>query len=204
MIGQIGYLGQVSPRVGLASAALYLVGTSAGAFVLGAGLGSVGLGARWLLDLGDAADAPVLIVVLGVLAVLGGLTDLGLLPFSLPQPTRQLPRHWLAVLGPYWTGLLWGLHVGVGRHTRVGYAMYYVLLAWIVLAGRPALGGLVLATYGLAHGVLLLMEVAGIACGKLDLLGGLLGVRRAELFFPFTGGTQLACGLLLLGQVVGR
>src|SRR5438067_6333725 len=121
MIGQIGYLGQVSRRVGIVSAALYILGATSGACLLGLTCGGLGWGNRWLFDLGPASHTAGLLLGMAGLAVLGGLWDLGIIPLSLPEPIKQLPRHWLAVFGPYKTSFLWGLHVGIGRKTRVGY-----------------------------------------------------------------------------------
>src|SRR5215813_4851848 len=158
MIGQIGYLGKVSCRIGIISAGLYALGASLGGLFLGSVYGVVGMGTRWLLY-GYVAPGSATPFVIGVLAVAGGLWDLGVIPVCLPEPIKQLPRHWLAVFGPYRTSFLWGLHVGIGRKTRVGSTLYYVLIAWIVLSSRPLFGALVLGLYGLSHGLFLIIEV---------------------------------------------
>ena len=140
-------------------------------------------------------------LTLGLVALLGAARDLDLVPLSwMPQPTRQLPRHWMAVLGPYRTSALWGLHVGMGRKTRVGHALYYFLVMWIVLGGSPMFGGLVLATYGLAHGAFFSVEIMGIAYLRLHPLEGLLGMERSDFFFRLSGMSLLASGIYLLAH----
>jgi hypothetical protein len=207
MIGQIGYLGQVSRRIGLVSATLYAFGAASGALVLGFAFGVAGIVIGWLLNASFEPFEPYETVprlIVGGLALLGGLWDLGAIPLRLPEPTKQLPRHWLAVLGPYRTSFLWGLHVGIGRKTRTGSALLYVLTVWILLVGDAAYGARVLSIYGLSHGLLLIAEVAGIATGRMDPLQGLLGLRRSEFFFRYSGLALLACGIFLLAPSVQR
>lgn len=204
MIGQIGYLGQVSRRIGIVSAVLYAVGAVCGALLLGLVFGVVGLGTRWLFHLGYVAPGAAPHFVVGGLAILGGLLDLGAIPVRLPEPIKQLPRHWLAVLGPYRTSFLWGLHVGIGRKTRVGSTLYYVLIAWIVLIGSPLFGALVLGLYGLSHGLLLIAEVGGIALRATDPLQGLLGVARSDFLFRYAGVALLLCGVFLIAHPLFR
>jgi hypothetical protein len=205
MIGEIGYLGQVSPRVGIGSAALYVCAITSGALVLGFSLGSLGLGVRWVLDLDYTFDAPGLTRALGVVAILGAARDLGLLPMSwMPQPSKQLPRHWMAVFGPYRTSLQWGFYVGIGRKTRAGYALYYFLVLWVLVSGNPVFGGLLLATFGLVHGLFLLVEVAGIAYRKLSPIDGLLGINRSDFLFRYSGLSLLGSGLYLLVYAAAR
>src|SRR5436190_540001 len=79
------------------------------------------------------------------------------------------------VLGPYRTGFIWGFSVGMLRNTRVGYALYYVMVLWILFAGRPLSAAMVMAIYGGSQGLLLVIEVAGIARGILSLQDGLFG-----------------------------
>jgi hypothetical protein len=203
MIGQIGCLVQVSQRIGIASAGLYMLGATLGGLALGLALGVLGYGLRWLFELPDTAQSPGLMFLVAGLTMLGGLWDLGVVPWSLPQPIKQLPRHWLRILGPYRTSFLWGLHVGFGRKTRVGYALYYVVTIWIVLTGGPVHGALLLAAYGFSHGLLLLTEVIGIGAGKLDLLDGLFGVDRGNFFFRYSGFALLAVSLFLLTHARG-
>jgi hypothetical protein len=198
MIGQIGYLGQVSRRIGIVSAVLYEIGAVSGASLLGLVFGAVGMGTRWLFHLDYLAPSAAPQFVIGGLALLGGLLDLGAIPARLLEPSKQLPRHWLAVFGPYRTSFLWGLHVGIGRKTRVGSTLYYILIAWIVLVGNPRFGALVLGLYGLSHGLLLIAEVSGIALRTTDPLQGLLGLARSDFLFRYAGVALVLSGVFLL------
>jgi hypothetical protein len=154
-----------------------------------------------MLELDSSPHLKWLMSTLGFFALPGAARDLGLVPLSwMPQPIRQLPRQWMAVLGPYKASALWGLHVGIGRRTRVGYALYYFLVMWVVLRGTPIVGALVLATYGLAHGLLLSLEITGIAYHRLDRLDGLLGMDRSDFLFRFSGISLLASGIFLLAR----
>jgi hypothetical protein len=199
MIGQIGYLGKVSLRVGLASALLYTLGAASGAAVVGLLLGSLGLGARWLLDLGYEAHPPGVLLPVGCLALLGGLRDLGVVPLRLPQPAKQVPRGWLEVFGPRTVGFLWGASIGLALNTMIQYSLYYVVALWVLLAGSPLLGAQVLAVYGFTQGAVLVLDVLAMARDS-GRSGGLLGWGRTGFFFRFGGAALLACGVFLVAR----
>jgi hypothetical protein len=199
MIGQIGYLGKVSLPVGVTSALLYTLGATLGASLIGLGLGALGLAGRWLLDLGHEANTPGVLLPVACLALVGGLRDLGFLRFRLPQPAKQVPRGWMEVFGPHKTGFLWGFAVGLAFSTMIQYTLYYVVALWILLAGSPLLGAQVLALYGLAQGVLLILDVLAMAADT-ERSAGLLGWGRTGFFFQFGGAVLLACSVFLAAQ----
>jgi hypothetical protein len=197
MIGQIGYLGQVSLRNRVFVAFLYTLGVTLGAALVGAALGSAGLAGRWLLGLGYNAGTPGVLLPMAALALVGALRDLGLLSFRLPQPMRQVPQGWLAVFGPHRTGFLWGFHVGLAYTTLIQYSLYYVVAFWVLLAGDPWLGAAVLAVYGLAQGALLVLDV--LVVGTIPRRAyGLLGSERRAHFYSMSGAALLAATLLLI------
>lgn len=201
MIGQIGYLGQVSSRVGIVTALLYTAGATIGAALVGLALGAVGAGARWALGLSWGPPGPGLLLLVAGLALVGGLRDLGFLRFRLPQPPKQVPRGWLEVFGPHRTGFLWGLAVGLAYTTMIQYSLYYVLAFWILLMGSPLVGAAALAIYGFAQGALLTADVLAIAVdGRWE--AGLLGRGRTGFFFLLSGAALLALAVLLAGQSV--
>src|SRR5579862_9554514 len=144
MIGMIGYLGKVSPRKGLVSALLYALGTTIGATIVGFIFASIGFFCRWLLGCGGAIYTPGVLIPVGLASVFGGLRDLKFFRMVLPQPQTQVPASWWPVLGPYKTGFLWGLFVGLFFQTRIQYALYYVVALWVILIGQPYFGAQVL------------------------------------------------------------
>ena len=201
MIGEIGYLGQVSKRVGILSAALYNVGTTLGAGLLGLCLGSIGFALRWLLDDLHTLNSPTLLIPVALLSLIGGLNDIGILHLGTVGPIRQLPRSYMYVFGPYKTGFLWGLFVGMSYRTRFGYALYWVLGIWALFAGSPLLGMGVMTLYGFIHGFVILADIVSVAYGK-DVGEGLFGQKRTLLFYPMSGVALIALCVLALSQLL--
>lgn len=203
MIGQIGPLVKGSLRVGYAAALLYTIGVILGAAILGTAIASLGAGVRWALYIGDNVNTPAVLGPVGCLALLGGLRDLQFLRFRLPQPFKQVPRRWMFVFGPYRASFYWGVAVGLAFTTMIQFSLYYVLLAWILLAGQPLLGAAVLGCYGLIQGVILLVEIGSISRGSVDSFGGLLGSERSIAFMRYGGSFLVALGLFLMFRHAG-
>jgi hypothetical protein len=172
------------------------MGASLGAGLIGLGLGSVGMGIRWLLGVPDAARTPGTLLLVAGLALIGGLRDLRLIWFHLPQPARQVPRGWLEAFGPRKTGFLWGLAIGLAYSTMIQYSLYYVVALWVIAMADPLLGAAALGVYGLTQGALLVIDVAamGLDPGRRE---GLLGAGRTAFFFRFGGVALLACAVFL-------
>jgi hypothetical protein len=116
MIGEIGYLGKVSLRIGSSSALLYTVGVTLGSAVVGFALGSLGMGIRWLGGWEGRGHPPDTLLPVALLALVGGMRDLRFIWFRIPQPPRQVPRGWMSVYGPRKAGLFWGLGIGFSTH----------------------------------------------------------------------------------------
>jgi hypothetical protein len=196
MIGQIGCLGKASWRIGLVSALLYTAGISLGAALVGAALGLLGYSVRWTFYLGPNSHSPGLLFAVALVALIGGLRDLGFLRLSLPQPFKQVPYYWLHVFGPRKTSFLWGFSIGLAFNTMIQYSLYYVLAIWVALMGQPLLGAAALALYGFTQGTLLVLETLAVstgACGP----GGLFGIERSNLLARLSGAFLLACAVLL-------
>src|SRR5579872_2084175 len=119
MIGQIGYLGQVSPRTGISSALMYTLGATLGATAIGGALGFLGMGLRWLFGFGYASNTVWVLLLVAGIALICGLRDLGFVSLRLPQPRKQVRRSWLEVYGPHRAGLYWGLGVGLAYSTGI-------------------------------------------------------------------------------------
>ena len=199
MITTIGFLVKGSLKQALVSAALYALGMTVGASLLGLALGSLGSAVRWLAGLAPVGPTLGAVLFISLMALIGGIWDLGLIPMGLPGCTRQLPRHYMQVLGPYKTLLTWGFYVGIGYRTRPALALYYVILAWAVLAGGPLWSALLLGAYGLSNGLLLIAEIVAVGRGARP-LDGLLGENRNAYFFRTSGVVLLASSILLLTQ----
>lgn len=175
----------------------YAAGGAVGGAALGLVLSLPAALLRWLLNAGEAEWMALTGTTLCAVAFVSGLWDLGVIRRGLPGPTHQLPRHFLSVLGPYRTGFLWGLYIGLFRRTRTGFALYYTLLLWTMVCGNPLIGAGILGLYGLSHGLVTTLEVAAIAFGA-DPMAGLLGDRRNSYFFRLSGTLLIACSVLLL------
>lgn len=116
-----------------------LASAAAGALIgLGGTLLPEGLRHFWLLLL------PGLALVLAA-------RDLGWLSFPLPQRLRQADKGWYHQLGPVGASILWGLHIGVGIHTRIRYGGYFLLVLLVFLVRDPGYGALVFTAYWLGR-----------------------------------------------------
>jgi hypothetical protein len=133
-----------------ASVALHAAGATLSAGLLGALLGGVGLllGAPWGL--------PGAIVV-AVLAALYAAREMGGLPVPLPDARRQVPEWWRTQLAPGPASFLYGLGLGVGFATHLRHGTLVAAAAAVVAGGKPVLGALVLAPFGLARAATVLV-----------------------------------------------
>jgi hypothetical protein len=126
----------------------------------GMALGTGGWLFYWLIGIPGGADNRKILLLVAILALMGGMRDLGLLPLCLPQQSCQVPRYWLPALGPYRAAFFWGCLIGAGIRTRYRYAILYVLGLWILCAGEPLWGAVILGIYGLTHGIALACIIA--------------------------------------------
>jgi hypothetical protein len=181
MIGMIGRLGEASPKRGRVCALWHLLGLSLSAAALGVALGLAGAWLRWAgAQLGVALFTPASIGIgIGLLALICGLRELGVLSFPLPQRQRQVPREWWYTMGTRRASFLWGVALGAGFLTFVQYPVYYVLLA-LALVSPPATGGLLLAASGVAQGLVLIARTVQSASGPPSVSGDSLWSSRAH------------------------
>src|SRR5437867_11798643 len=152
------------------SVAVHTVGTTVSAATLGALLGSVGAlaGAPW----GRAG----VIVVAGIASVYA-MRELFRVPVPLPNLRRQVPEWWRTFFSPPVTSFLYGLGLGVGFLTYLSFGRLVPVALVAVVAGRPLVGLGVMAPFGLARGLSLLVtrgattvQRAGRAVDRLDAL----------------------------------
>jgi hypothetical protein len=126
--------------------ALHIVGAGVAAAAFGAVLGAAGmaLGAPW----GPAG--------MGVVGAVGALY-LGREAFGVrvpvPQLRRQVPDWWRTFFGFETAALLYGMGLGVGFLTFLRHGTFVVVSAAAIATGRPVLGAIMLAPFGVARGL---------------------------------------------------
>ena len=138
----------------LGSVAAYTFGATVSAAALGAALGGVGrlLGAPW-----GAAGLWALAVVAAVFSV----RELFGVPIPLPNLHRQVPEWWRTFFSPPVASLLYGLGLGVGFLTYISFGTLVAVSAAAVVSGSVAAGALLVAAFGLARGVSVLVAWPG-------------------------------------------
>ena len=130
----------------LRTLALHTIGSTVTAASFGATLAWIGraLGAPW--------QRPGLLALAAISAVyaIGVLT-----PFRVPVPQlrRQVPDWWRTYFGRSFAALLYGAGLGIGFLTYLSYGTLVVVAFAAVASGRPAMGALIMAPFGLARGL---------------------------------------------------
>jgi hypothetical protein len=93
----------------------------------------------WAVD-EVAPDATVpLAVALGLVSLLYALHEVGLIRIPVPGRDWQVPVEWVSG-GFYRSAIAFGAIVGFGIFTRVTYAIFPVLLAWLFVSGDVLVG----------------------------------------------------------------
>lgn len=125
--------------------ALHVLGAASAAAAFGAVLGGAGelLGAPW-----GAAGLAALVVV----AALYLARELLGVPVPVPQLKRQVPEWWRTFFGSRTSAFLYGLGLGVGFLTYLLHGTLVVVSVAAVASGRPLVGALVMAPFGIARG----------------------------------------------------
>jgi len=141
-------------------------------------------------------QTPALVTALVAgLALVMGLNLLGLLPMAWPTgPTGQWLRHRIpSALAPMAAGLAFGLAA-----SPCTTPVLAVLLAWIGSAGRPLLGAVLLAGFGV--GQVLPLLLVGTAAASLPRL---LALRSWTQWIPRLSGAVLVSvgSILFLSQI---
>ena len=170
---------QDKPRVTMASAVVFVLGTATATTILGV---IAALAGRTLEGVGGWARYAVAIV-----PIVMGLHLLGWVKLPMPK-NRPMPRIG-GVAGAYAGGLLLSLVIG-----PCGTPALAAILSYAAYRGSVAFAALLLFAYGVGNGVPLV--VAGIASGRLTAWLSKLGARawteRAA------GALMIAVGVLLL------
>lgn len=163
----------------------YLAGSTLAAALLGTALGAAGR----LLDL----PAPGTAVAVVALCAAGLAFDLGLGGLRLPTVHRQVDKDWLSRYRGWVVGVGFGFQLGLGVVTIVTTAAVYLTFALAALAGSPAGGLVVGATFGLAR-ALVILGVARVR--RPDQLRGAL--RRMQAWQPLSQRAGIAVQALVL------
>jgi len=126
--------------------ALHAVGAAATAAAFGAAVAAAGalLGAPW-----DRAG----VLIVTVVAVLYLGRELTGVRIPVPQLRRQVPDWWRTYFGRPLAAFLYGASLGVGFLTFLGHGTLVVVTVGAASTGRPLLGALVMAPFGVARGL---------------------------------------------------
>jgi hypothetical protein len=126
--------------------ALHVLGAGLAAAAFGAALGAAGmtLGAPW-----GAAG----FVAIGGLGVLYLTREAFGLRVPVPQLRRQVPDWWRTFFGFETAALLYGMGLGIGFLTFLRHGTFVVVSSAAIATGRPLLGALLVAPFGVARGL---------------------------------------------------
>jgi hypothetical protein len=126
--------------------ALHALGAAATAAAFGAAVAAFGavLGAPW-----GRAGA----VIVAVVAIPYLVRELGGPRVPIPQLRRQVPDWWRTYFGRPVAAFLYGAGLGVGFLTYLGHGTLVVVTVGVAATGRPGLGALVTAPFGIARGL---------------------------------------------------
>ena len=130
--------------------------TAAGAAI---GVACAGLG-RGVDAVAPGANVP-LAVGLGAVALAYAMHELGLLKLPVPGRDWQVPADWVRH-GFYRSAAIFGSTVGFGVFTRIPYATFPILLAWLFVSGNIVFG----LAAGLVYGALRAVSIYSSASCK--------------------------------------
>ena len=130
----------------LAAVVLHALGATAAAAAFGAMLGSIG-------SLLGAAGGPVGLGLVGILAVAYAAREAFGLPVPVPAARRQVPDWWRSFFSWPAAAVLYGAGLGIGFLTFLTNGGLVVVASAAVVAGRPAVGAVLVGAFGLARGL---------------------------------------------------
>jgi hypothetical protein len=134
------------------SVALHATGAVASGATFGAILGGVGslLGAPW------GGGRALVIALVAALYLVGEAT---VVPVPVPQLRRQVPQWWRTFFSVPVAAFLYGAGLGVGFLTYLAHGTLVVVAVAAVASGKPLVGAALLAPFGLARGLSVLVAV---------------------------------------------
>jgi hypothetical protein len=121
-----------------------------GATVTAAAFGALVAAAAGLLGAPWGRAGGVLVAAVAVPYLVRELTGIRV---TVPQLRRQVPDWWRTYFGRSLAALLYGAGLGVGFFTFLGHGTLVVVTAGAAATGRPLLGAVVMAPFGLARGL---------------------------------------------------
>jgi hypothetical protein len=132
--------------------ALHATGAVASAAAFGAILGGAGslLGAPW------GGGRALVIALVAALYLVGEAT---VVPVPVPQLRRQVPQWWRTFFSVPVAAFLYGAGLGVGFLTYLAHGTLVVVAVAAVASGKPLVGAALLAPFGLARGLSVLVAV---------------------------------------------
>jgi hypothetical protein len=134
--------------------ALHTLAAALAAAALGGLLG--GLGALLGAPFGTAGVAALIVVA----AFYAAREALGL-PLPMLQARRQVPDWWRTFYSPPVAATLYGAVLGVGFTTYLSFGTFMAVAAAAALSGSPILGAVLVAPFGAARGLSVLLSANG-------------------------------------------
>jgi hypothetical protein len=203
MIGTIGCLVQdtTNRERWLLSTSLYILACIGASLVLGALLGGAGHALRGLLQgtfvysLVPHAGA----WLIGALAILYALSDLGWLWMPRPTLRQAVPITWWRQWRPYGAAVAYGAALGLGVMTLIPFGAFYVLCALCAVHGDIAYGALLMGAYGAARA--LVMVPASWGAYRMRTVMALTEWLRTSLFDQWLAQRILAVALIAFGTL---
>ena len=167
--------------------AIHAAGAAATAAAFGAAVAAAAalLGAPW----GTAGAW-----IVGVVAATYLLRELTGIRVPIPQLRRQVPDWWRTYFGRPAAAFLYGAGLGVGFLTYLGHGTLVAVTVAVAATGRPALGALAMAPFGLARGLAPLVGV------RID--DAAEGGRLVDRLGSMSGRVRGACNAAALGAIV--
>jgi len=172
---------------------LHTIGCIIGAVAVGGSLGALGSAIPWRVL--PAKQDVVVLLATGIISLLYGAHELGVIRAPTPQSPWQVPQWWSTLLPPKVTALAYGVGLGIGFITAIPVGTFYVIALWALLVGRPSLGAISLAAFGLGRGLPLLWMALFLRDNNESYRFSLVLDRSQQLIHYFNG--------LALGSVGG-
>jgi MFS family permease len=144
--------GQAEQRRGRLGLFYYALGLLVGGVLVGLLLGWVGTLVRKAIYWNGLQSWHAVLLV-GILAVLGGASEVKLLRVPAPQSRWQVPRTWLARWRYRTVLFLYGVVLGAGFLTPIAGFSFYTIVLFLIVVGPDLILGppLVFAAFALAR-----------------------------------------------------
>ena len=186
----IGTLGKGAPPSRVLAGFAHCTGSA----LTGAAFGSI------LGTVGALVPRHTAQILLAGVALAYGAMQLGIVRLPLPQSGRQVPATWRYRFRHPLVAFLYGAALGPGVGTHVADAGMASLLGAVALAAGPAVGGLVLGTYGLARASAAVALATSDSCRVYERVT--FGARTIHLCKALALGESAALLMVVLSGVI--